>query len=63
MATVAWTAADVALDGGVRPAGPPDFGPLPPWLIALGLLGALVVAAPAWALRRLLLRHRRARLP
>ncbi|WP_433347046.1 hypothetical protein [Micromonospora sp. CA-111912] len=49
-------AADLAVDGTVRPAGTPDFGPPPVWLLALALVGALVVAVPAWALLRRLRR-------
>ncbi|MEU8296499.1 hypothetical protein AB0C04_04340 [Micromonospora sp. NPDC048909] len=39
-------AADLALDGAVRESGQPDYGPLPYWLVALGLLGTAAVAVP-----------------
>ncbi|TYB99083.1 hypothetical protein FXF53_16235 [Micromonospora sp. WP24] len=50
-------AADLAVDGDVRPSGRPDYGPPPFWLVALWLLGAAALAVPLFAL----LRHWRGR--
>ncbi|MEU4640034.1 hypothetical protein [Micromonospora sp. NPDC023814] len=40
-------AADLAVDGAVRKSGEPDFGPPPPWLVALGLAGVALLVAVA----------------
>ncbi|MET8306337.1 hypothetical protein [Micromonospora sp. NPDC005173] len=45
-------AADLAVDGAVREAGRPDYGPLPFWLLAVGFVVALVVALPVLSLLR-----------
>ncbi|MFG1887133.1 hypothetical protein ACGFIR_04590 [Micromonospora sp. NPDC049051] len=51
-------AADLAVDGAVRTSGDPDFGPPPPWLVALGLAGVALLVVCVVALVRL--RHRSA---
>ncbi|WBB65168.1 hypothetical protein [Micromonospora sp. WMMD812] len=45
-------AADLAVDGAVRESGRPEYGPLPFWLVALGLVGAAAVVVPLFLLVR-----------
>ncbi|MGK5672530.1 WD40 repeat domain-containing protein [Micromonospora sp. URMC 106] len=54
-------AADLAVDGAVRKAGEPDFGPPPSWLVALGLAGVTLLVGAGIGLVRSRRRRRRAR--
>ncbi|SCL56084.1 hypothetical protein GA0070606_2546 [Micromonospora citrea] len=54
-------AADLAVDGAVRTAGEPDFGPPPSWLVALGLAGVTLLVAAGVGLVGVRRRRRRAR--